>query len=58
MARAGRQLVVMCDHTKFESDSFITVCPLESAGVIITGKELDETLRKALESAGALLELV
>ena len=27
-------------------------------GVIITGKELDETLRKALESAGALLELV
>lgn len=58
MARCGSRLVVLCDHTKFESDSFITVCPLADASLIITGKELDEGIRKRLEAAGAVLELV
>ena len=58
MARCGSRLVVLCDHTKFEADSFITVCPLSAASLIITGKELDENIRRQLESAGAVLELV
>ena len=58
MARCGSRLVVLCDHTKFESDSFITVCPLADASLIITGKELDDGIRKRLEAAGAVLELV
>jgi len=58
MARCGRRLVVLCDHTKFEADSFITVCPLADASLIITGKELDENIRRQLESIGAVLELV
>ncbi len=58
MARCGSRLVVLCDHTKFESDSFITVCPLAAASLIITGKELDEGLRRQMEAAGAKLELV
>ncbi|MBQ8669976.1 MAG: DeoR/GlpR transcriptional regulator [Oscillospiraceae bacterium] len=58
MARCGSRLVVLCDHTKFESDSFITVCPLADASLIITGKELEEGIRKRLEAAGAVLELV
>ena len=58
MARCGSRLVVLCDHTKFEADSFITVCPLADASLIITGKELEEGIRKRLEAAGAVLELV
>lgn len=58
MIRSGRRLAVLCDHTKFSTESFITVCPLHSAHVILTGRELDEGVRRRLEAAGAPLELV
>ena len=58
MIRSGRRLAVLCDHTKFSTESFITVCPLQSAHVIYTGRELEEGIRRRMEAAGAALETV
>lgn len=58
MIRSGRQLVVLCDHTKFTADSFITVCPLAKASLVITGEELETSIRQEMDSQGVNLQLV
>ena len=53
MIRAARQVVVVCDHSKFEMESFLTVCPLESVDTFVTGQELSPHLADAFAEAGS-----
>lgn len=47
---ASSEVIVLCDHTKFEQQSFLRICDLNKVDRIITGKELDdETYQKYIE---------
>jgi DeoR/GlpR family transcriptional regulator of sugar metabolism len=50
---AAKRRVIICDHTKFESTSFVRLCPLEEVDLVITGRELDESVRAKYAEAGA-----
>lgn len=39
---AANETIVLCDHSKFDQDSFLHVCGLDSIDMVITGKELDD----------------
>lgn len=48
---ASSEVVVLCDHSKFEQQSFLRICDLDRVDLIITGKELnDETYRKYIDN--------
>ena len=58
MIQAARQVVIVCDHSKFETESFLTVCPLEQADLFIVGQDLSGNLAKAFQEAGCRFQLV
>ena len=58
MIHSGRRAVVLCDHTKFESEAFASVCELSQIDLIITGKELPPRVRAAFADRGVKLQLV
>jgi len=56
LASAKRRIVI-CDHTKFESTSFLQLCALQDVDLVLTGRELDEAVRAKYEEAGARIRL-
>ena len=54
---AAKRRVIICDHTKFESTSFVRLCPLEEVDLIITGRELDAAILEKYTEAGARILL-
>ena len=54
---SAKRRVVICDHTKFESTSFLQLCALQDVDLVLTGRELDETVRAKYEEAGARIQL-
>ena len=50
--------IILCDHSKFEQESFLKVCNLEDVDVIITGKELDRDVYKRYVDAGVNIVVV
>ena len=58
MIAAAREVIVLCDHTKFSSVAFVSICSLENVDRIITGRELDPAIVDRLESAGVSTMLV
>jgi DeoR/GlpR family transcriptional regulator of sugar metabolism len=58
LVKASKEIIVICDHTKFETISFISFCPLSDIDLIITGEELNkDTYRRFLDN-GINIELV
>ncbi len=55
---ASKNVVVLCDHGKFEQDSFLNICGLEDVDTIITGRELDEGIYTRYRESGVNLVLV
>lgn len=55
---ASSEVVVVCDHSKFEQESFLNVCGFGEVDLIITGKELDKEIHKKYVDAGINLVLV
>lgn len=58
IAAAARQVVVVCDHTKLETESFITVFPLDQVDLFITGRELNPRIAAAMQEMGLKLQQV
>lgn len=58
MIENSQQVILLCDHTKFDSYAFMHVAPLEKFNIVITGKELDEKYVTALNEKGIVVELV
>jgi DeoR/GlpR family transcriptional regulator of sugar metabolism len=56
--QASNKVVVLCDHSKFEIESFLNICGFNDVHMIITGKEVDEKIYKNYVDAGINLVLV
>ena len=49
---ASNKVVVVCDHTKFKTKAFLSICSLDKVDIFITGEEADEKIVHALRSIG------
>ncbi len=49
---ASKNMIVLCDHSKFEQESFLNICGFEDVDMVITGKELSEEIYKKYIDAG------
>lgn len=52
MIQSARRIVVLCDHSKFESLAFVNICPLSSVDIVITGKETPPAILEQLKEQG------
>lgn len=55
---AGERIVLLADHTKFETRSMLSYAPIAAVDKAITGRELAEDTEGALVGAGVDVELV
>jgi len=44
VVEAASRVIVLCDHSKFERESFVQVCGFDQVDTIITGKELPDAI--------------
>lgn len=54
----GDEVIVICDHSKFNFHSLLKICDLSEVDRIITGKELSEEIAEPFRALGVDLELV
>ena len=57
MIQSADQIILMCDHSKFETQAFLQVATLEEIDIIITGKELREDIHNKLLDMGVDVRL-
>ena len=57
LIEASNKVIVVCDHTKFTTESFVSVCGLDKVDVFITGDEIDPDVLRALEKMGKNVRL-
>ena len=51
IVEVSNRVIVLCDHSKFEQASFLSICGFDKIDTVITGKELDqETARKYIDA--------
>lgn len=55
---SAQEVILLCDHSKFDVNAFIRICGLSNISRIIVGKELSEESISKLQKQGILLELV
>lgn len=58
MIKGAREVILLCDHTKFSHIAFVTISNFEEIDRIITGKELDESTCHYLTELGIDVILV
>lgn len=58
MIRASTHVILLADHSKFQSAAFMRLCAVQSIGTLITGAELDKQLAQRYSEAGVHLMLV
>ena len=56
--KSAGETILLCDHSKLDIKTFMSIAPLSAISKIIIGKELSDESKKALESSGATLEIV
>ncbi len=52
MIKSSHEVIVLCDHSKFNSIAFVNICGLDDVHTIITGREIDGESVKKLEERG------
>ena len=52
MIQASNQVIVLCDHSKFERIAFVNICSFQDVDLFITGREVDPIMVKRLEELG------
>lgn len=55
MIHNARRSIMLCDQSKFQSDAFMTICPLSGIDLTITNGEIDPELEKQLVDKGLQL---
>ncbi|MEI7845847.1 MAG: DeoR/GlpR family DNA-binding transcription regulator [Chloroflexota bacterium] len=50
MIQASSEVIVLCDHSKFEKIAFVNICHFNEVDLVITGKEIDEKTLKKIEA--------
>lgn len=56
--KSAKEVIVICDHTKFEATAFISICAIDQIHCVITGRELDKEIRDRFIERGCNLQLV
>jgi DeoR/GlpR family transcriptional regulator of sugar metabolism len=49
MIQASNEVIVLCDHSKFEKIAFVNICHFEEVDLVITGKEINKDILKKIE---------
>ena len=52
MMQVSKQVIVLCDHSKFDKIAFINICSLNKVDLLITGKETEQKYIDNLNSLG------
>lgn len=52
MLNASHQVIVLCDHSKFERVAFVNICKLEEIDLLITGHEISPAYLQQLHERG------
>jgi DeoR/GlpR family transcriptional regulator of sugar metabolism len=55
---AADQVILLCDHTKFNKSSLVSVYPLKRVDLYISGKEMDSRTESTMRELGMNLMLV
>ena len=55
MIKAARKVIVICDHSKFKRESFVSFCDLDQADIVVTGEEVSSDISKEFEKIGVKL---
>ncbi len=58
MIEASNEVIILCDHSKFESTAFVSFCSIENISKIITGRELKPEIYRKFIDAGKEVQLV
>lgn len=58
MISAANEVIVLCDHSKFETRAFVTICRLYDVDMVITGRELDKKYYEEMKEMGVNITLV
>ncbi len=54
----SKEVILLCDHSKFDNHSYIKVCDLSCVDRVITGKEINPTALERLREMGVTVEVV
>ena len=55
MIKSAKKVIVICYHTKFERESFVSFCSLDQVDLIITGEEVSNKIREKLDKTDVRL---
>ena len=58
MLKSAKEVIVICDHSKFENVAFMNLCTLSQVNKIITGTELNQNIYNTFIDAGVEIILV
>jgi DeoR/GlpR family transcriptional regulator of sugar metabolism len=58
MIEASREVIVLCDHSKFDKVAFVNICSFRNVDLVITGKEADPKVIDRLEKTGVKVMVV
>lgn len=58
MIEAAKEVIVLCDHSKFESIAFLNICPINRVNRIITGKEINPEILNSIKEMDIEIETV
>lgn len=53
----SNEVILLCDHSKFEANAFINIAPLDLVSRIIVGREISEPMLRRLKETGVTVEL-
>ena len=58
MARGSNEVIILCDHSKFQKVAFVNSCQFKEIDLLITGREAAETDIKKLRKMGVKVLVV
>lgn len=56
--KSASEIILLCDHSKLDVKTFMSIAPISAVSRIIIGKEISDQSREALENCGVTLEIV
>ena len=58
MIKASREVIIVCDHSKFNKVAFVNICKFEDVDLLITDKDADMNLVNAIQELGVEVMMV
>ena len=52
MIQASKELIILCDHSKFEKIAFVNICAFQDVDLLITGRETPQHIIHQVEDSG------